>query len=295
NEMLVVPEKDITLYAQYDYEQYTIHFETNGGVFNSEDILKEYTAKDEVLLPSKDHLSKEGYTFEGWYTKADFSGEKVNQIAKGSTGDKTFYAKWKEAVNEDEVAGKEVQALIEQLPSFNNLTLEHKNEVESVRAAYDQLSEDAKAYVTNLDKLELLEQKINALEEEAAYEAKKAELEEKIKTALETEIRKVTNESAAQLGSAVGQAENVLRKSEGSGKQQVFTTFRINDSDETSLQALTNASERLQNAIEQIAYKSEDEEETVIKSQLYFEQARITEYDLDELPSEEKAEIENVI
>src|SRR5699024_3653570 len=143
--------------------------------------------------------------------------------------------------------------------------------------------------------LELLEQKINALEEEAAYEAKKAELEEKIKTALETEIRKVTNESAAQLGSAVGQAENVLRKSEGSGKQQVFTTFRINDSDETSLQALTNASERLQNAIEQIAYKSEDEEETVIKSQLYFEQARITEYDLDELPSEEKAEIENVI
>src|SRR5699024_10267509 len=163
NEMLVVPEKDITLYAQYDYEQYTINFETNGGVFNSEDIVKEYTAKDEVSLPTEEHVAKEGYTFEGWYANADFSDNKVSNIAKGSTGDKTFYAKWKEAVNEDEVAGKEVQELIEQLPSFNNLTLEHKNEIESVRAAYNQLSEDAKAYVTNVDKLELLEQKITAL------------------------------------------------------------------------------------------------------------------------------------
>src|SRR5699024_5105426 len=292
NEMLVVPEKDITLYAQYDYEQYAINYEINGGVFNAEGIVKEYTAKDEVSLPSEKHVSKEGYTFEGWYTEANFSGDKVENIAKGSTGDKTFYAKWEEAVNENEVAGNEVQELIEQLPSFNNITLKHKNEIENVRAAYDQLSEDAKTYVTNVEKLELLEQRINALEEEAAYEAKKDELEAEIQKALETEIRKITNESAAQLGSAVGQAENVLRQSEKSGMQRAFMTLSVRNSDDISLETLTNAAERLQTAVNQVAYKSEDEEETVIKSQLYFEQARITEYNLDELPSEKKVAIE---
>ena len=37
---------------------------------------------------------REGYTFGGWYDNAEFTGEPVEGIAAGSTGDKTFYAKW---------------------------------------------------------------------------------------------------------------------------------------------------------------------------------------------------------
>ena len=38
--------------------------------------------------------TKEGYTFEGWYEASDFSGSAITQIDAGSTGNKTFYAKW---------------------------------------------------------------------------------------------------------------------------------------------------------------------------------------------------------
>lgn len=35
-----------------------------------------------------------GYDFMGWYDNEDFDGYAVTQIPKGSTGDRTFYAKW---------------------------------------------------------------------------------------------------------------------------------------------------------------------------------------------------------
>jgi uncharacterized repeat protein (TIGR02543 family) len=35
-----------------------------------------------------------GYTFDGWYTSEDFSGEAVTTIALGSVGNVTLYAKW---------------------------------------------------------------------------------------------------------------------------------------------------------------------------------------------------------
>lgn len=41
---------------------------------------------------------KSGYAFFGWYTKPDFSGDKVTTIPKGSTGNLTLYAKWEESV-----------------------------------------------------------------------------------------------------------------------------------------------------------------------------------------------------
>jgi uncharacterized repeat protein (TIGR02543 family) len=37
-----------------------------------------------------------GYDFGGWYDNADFTGEAITKIAKGSTGNKEFYAKWTE-------------------------------------------------------------------------------------------------------------------------------------------------------------------------------------------------------
>ena len=49
----------------------------------------------DITLPTP---IKSGYAFFGWYTKPDFSGEKVTTIPKGSTGDLTLYAKWDEAV-----------------------------------------------------------------------------------------------------------------------------------------------------------------------------------------------------
>ena len=38
--------------------------------------------------------TRPGYTFGGWFDNEDLSGEPVTMIKQGSTGDKTFYAKW---------------------------------------------------------------------------------------------------------------------------------------------------------------------------------------------------------
>jgi len=38
--------------------------------------------------------TKTGYTFAGWYENTEFSGAAVTEISAGTTGDKTYYAKW---------------------------------------------------------------------------------------------------------------------------------------------------------------------------------------------------------
>jgi uncharacterized repeat protein (TIGR02543 family) len=69
---------------------YTITYELNGGT-NPSNAKTSYTIEDEYTLPTP---TKTNYNFGGWYTSSDFSGTAVTRIAKGSTGNKTFYAKW---------------------------------------------------------------------------------------------------------------------------------------------------------------------------------------------------------
>lgn len=73
---------------------YNIFYELDGGTHVEESIPTTYTKdSEEIVLPIP---SKRNFVFEGWYT-ASTNGVKVTAILKGSTGDKTFYARWKEA------------------------------------------------------------------------------------------------------------------------------------------------------------------------------------------------------
>ena len=54
-----------------------------------------YNADLEVTLIEP---TREGYTFLGWYDNAEFAGEKVTVIAKGTLGNKKYYASWEETV-----------------------------------------------------------------------------------------------------------------------------------------------------------------------------------------------------
>jgi len=83
----------VTLYAQWksNSTKYKITYVLNGGK-NSSKNPSVYTALTAVTLANP---SKTGYTFAGWYTNKNFTGSKVTKIAKGSTGSKAFYAKWK--------------------------------------------------------------------------------------------------------------------------------------------------------------------------------------------------------
>ena len=73
---------------------------TNGGAFNDA-ANASYTAEDNVVLQQ---VTKEGQKFIGWFDNADFKGDAVTEIAKGSTGDKTFYAKFEEQEYDVEAA-----------------------------------------------------------------------------------------------------------------------------------------------------------------------------------------------
>ncbi len=70
--------------------EYEIEWHLNGGTQNKANT-DTYTAEDGLVLAAP---TREGYTFNGWYAKADLSGSKVASIPKGSTQKKEFYAGW---------------------------------------------------------------------------------------------------------------------------------------------------------------------------------------------------------
>lgn len=82
----------VTLYAVWSANSYTISYVLNSGI-NHANNPSTYTVESTVTLSNPTRI---GYTFKGWYAEADFSGDSVTGIAKGSTGAKTFYAKWEE-------------------------------------------------------------------------------------------------------------------------------------------------------------------------------------------------------
>ena len=96
--------KSITLYAKWTPESYNITYKSvdddglvkdfggEGGPVNSPKNPIKYNIESETInLMAPTPVV--GKAFDGWYKDAAFS-KKVTRIAKGSFGDRTFYAKW---------------------------------------------------------------------------------------------------------------------------------------------------------------------------------------------------------
>ena len=83
---------NITLYAKWELVSYTITYELEGGT-NAPENPASYNVETETITLKAP--VKTGYTFGGWYKAEDFTGEAVTEIAQGSTGNITLYAKWK--------------------------------------------------------------------------------------------------------------------------------------------------------------------------------------------------------
>ena len=80
------------LWAKWEAISYTITYDLDGGK-NHTDNPANYTIETETIT-LKPAVKKE-YIFKGWYDNAEFTGSPVTCIEKGSTGNKTFWAKWK--------------------------------------------------------------------------------------------------------------------------------------------------------------------------------------------------------
>lgn len=84
---------DTTVYAGWDLQNYTIAYNLDGGTLSGQKT--SYTINDSTyVLPTP---AKEGFTFEGWYDNSNFTGTAVTSIPTGTYGNKTYYAKWKQA------------------------------------------------------------------------------------------------------------------------------------------------------------------------------------------------------
>ncbi|MDY0075224.1 MAG: InlB B-repeat-containing protein, partial [Acholeplasmataceae bacterium] len=82
--------EDITLVATYEANVYTLTYENLQGTSHSNPAT--YTIEDETIELT-DPSARTGYTFAGWYTQLS-GGVEVTEIAQGSTGNKTLYARW---------------------------------------------------------------------------------------------------------------------------------------------------------------------------------------------------------
>lgn len=80
----------VTLYAKWELAKYTIKYNTGKGKL-SKSAKKSYTITTKTFsLPIP---TRKGYDFDGWYRDKKLK-KRVSQIKKGSTGNKTYYAKW---------------------------------------------------------------------------------------------------------------------------------------------------------------------------------------------------------
>jgi len=84
------PASGASYSAKWTIDSYSITYVLDGGT-NSTANPAGYNIETETITPASP--SKTGYTFAGWYSDASFT-KKVTQIASGSTGNVTLYAKW---------------------------------------------------------------------------------------------------------------------------------------------------------------------------------------------------------
>lgn len=79
-----------TLYARWSIINYTITYTLNGGT-NAAGNPTTYNIESNTITLA--NPTRNGYTFNGWYSEAAFTNQ-ITEITTGSTGNTTLHAKW---------------------------------------------------------------------------------------------------------------------------------------------------------------------------------------------------------
>lgn len=114
-----VPAGVTSLTAQWTALTYTVTLNANGGVIANGKDITSYTYGDGATLPTANDMTREGYTFKGWYTDSGFSGSPVTAISNTDMGNKEFYAKWTRNTTPI-IPGDTVNYIVEHYKASNN-------------------------------------------------------------------------------------------------------------------------------------------------------------------------------
>ena len=114
-----VPAGVTSLTAQWTALTYTVTLNANGGMIASGKDITSYTYGNGATLPTSNDMTREGYTFEGWYADSDFSGAPVTEISSADMGNKEFYAKWTRNTTPI-IPGDTVNYIVEHYKAGNN-------------------------------------------------------------------------------------------------------------------------------------------------------------------------------
>lgn len=82
---------NVTLYAKWSVSNYSISYNLNGGINPSNAPISFNINSNAITLPTP---TKTGHTFGGWFDNSGLTGTAITSIPSGSTGNKTYYAKW---------------------------------------------------------------------------------------------------------------------------------------------------------------------------------------------------------
>ena len=80
-----------TLYAKWQIITYTVEYTLNGGTNSANNPVSYNVASNQISLAA---ANKNGYDFMGWFTTSSFTGDAVEAVGGGETGNKHFYAKY---------------------------------------------------------------------------------------------------------------------------------------------------------------------------------------------------------
>ncbi len=86
-----MPGSAVEIKAHFKQAEYKVTLNTNGGTVNAGDVTG-YVYGEGAKLPTD--VTRDGYTFGGWYDNEALSGSRVTAITGTDTGDKTYWAKW---------------------------------------------------------------------------------------------------------------------------------------------------------------------------------------------------------
>jgi len=88
---------DFTMYAQWKANTYTVSFDSNGGSGEMDSLSMTYDEEKEL---TENAFTRKCYTFDGWNTEKDGSGdsydntEEVSNLTSEQNGTVTLYAQW---------------------------------------------------------------------------------------------------------------------------------------------------------------------------------------------------------